>query len=191
MLELSMHILDLVQNSLAAKATLVEIRVREDLPGDLLTIEVQDNGRGIPGDLAWRVTDPFCTSRTTREVGLGLSLFKEAAERCGGHLEVRSQEGQGTRVIGQFQLDHFDRAPLGDMGETLAILITGNPGIDFFYEHEVDGRAYRLETREMREILGPVGLDDPSVLYFIRDDVQKGLKIIGAATFPKILEVLK
>ena len=88
-------------------------------------------------------------------------------------------------------MDHFDRAPLGDMGETLAVLITGNPEVDFLYEHEVDGQSYRLETREMREILGSVGLDDPSVLYFIRQDVQKGLKKIGAATFPKIMEVLK
>ena len=186
-----MHILDLVQNSLAAEATLVEIRIREDLPGDLLTIEVKDNGRGIPGDLAGRVTDPFCTSRTTREVGLGLSFFKEAAERCGGRLEVQSQQGRGTRVVAHFQLDHFDRAPLGDMGETLAILITGNPAVDFLYEHRVNDGVYLLETREMREILGPVGLDDPSVLYFIRQDVQKGLKAIGAATFPKIMEVLK
>ena len=191
MLELSMHILDVVQNSLAALATLVEIRIREDLPGDLLTIEVKDNGRGIPGELTRRVTDPFFTSRTTREVGLGLPLLKEAAERCSGRLEVQSQEGQGTKITVHFQLDHFDRAPLGDMGETLAILITGNPEVDFLYEHEVDGQSYRLETREMREILGPVGLDDPSILYFIRQDVQRGLKKIGAATFPKIMEVLK
>jgi len=186
-----MHILDVVQNSLAARATLVEVRVRENLQKDLLTIEVKDNGRGIPGELTRRVTDPFFTSRTTREVGLGLPLFKEAAERCGGSLEVQSQEGQGTRIIVHFQLDHFDRAPLGDMGETMALLIAGNPEVDFIYEHEVDGQSYRLETREMRGILGTVGLDDPAVLYFIRQDVQTGLKKIGAATFPKIMEVLK
>lgn len=191
MLELSMHILDVVQNSLAAQATRVEIRIREDLKKDLFLLEVKDNGRGIPGELAQRVTDPFFTSRNTREVGLGVPLFKEAAERCGGHLEVQSREGEGTRISAHFQLDHFDRAPLGDMAETLAVLIMGNPGIDFLYEHQVNEQTYRLETREMREILGPVGLDDPSVLYFIRQDVHQGLKEIGAATFPKIMEVLR
>jgi len=191
MLELSMHILDLAQNSLAAGAALVEIRVCEDLSKDLLTIEVKDNGRGMSAELTGRVTDPFYTSRTTREVGLGLSFFKEAAERCAGHLTVQSQEGEGTRVTASFRLDDFDRAPLGDMGETLAILITGNPKVDFTYEHEVDGRSYRLETREMREILGPVGLEEASVLSFIRRDVEEGLKKIGAATFPKIMEVLR
>jgi hypothetical protein len=191
MQELSMHILDIVQNSLAAGATRVDIRIREALAEDLLMIEVRDNGRGISQEVLSRVMDPFFTSRTTREVGLGLSLFKEATERTGGYLEVHSEEGKGTWVIARFHLDHFDRAPLGDMGETLGVLISGNPEVDFFYEHRVDGQIYFLETRKMREILGPVGLDDPSVLDFVRQDIQIGLKKIGAATFPKVMEVLR
>ena len=106
-------------------------------------------------------------------------------------MEVRSQEGKGTRISATFRLDHFDRAPLGDMGETLAVLICGNPEVDFLYEHGVDGQTYRLATREMREILGPVSLDEPSVYDFIRQDVQQGLKRIKAASFPKIMEVLR
>jgi hypothetical protein len=191
MLELSMHILDIVQNSLAAGSTRVEIRIREDLPADLLMIEVRDNGRGISEAMLPRVTDPFVTSRTTREVGLGLPLLKEATERCEGCLEVRSEEGQGTTVSARFRLDHFDRAPLGNMGETMGILIAGNPQVDFLYEHWVDEQIYTLETREMRQVLGPIGLDDPSVLDFVRQDIQMGLKKIGAATFPKIMEVLR
>jgi hypothetical protein len=191
MLELSMHILDIVQNSLAAGSTRVEIRIQEDLPQDLLVIEVKDNGRGISDAMLPRVTDPFVTSRTTRPVGLGLPLLKEAAERCEGCLEVYSEENRGTRVVARFRLDHFDRAPLGDMGETVGILIAGNPSVDFLYEHRVDARIYLLETQEMRQILGSVGLDDPSVLDFVRQDIQMGLKKIGAATFPKIMEVLR
>lgn len=186
-----MHILDIVQNSLTAGATRIEIRIREASAEDLLIIEVGDNGRGIVPEILWRVMDPFFTSRTTREVGLGLSLFKEATERTGGDLEVQSEEGKGTRVMARFRLDHFDRAPLGDMGETLGVLISGNPEVDFLYEHRVEGQIYSLETREMREILGPVGLDDPSVLDFIRQDIRSGLKKIGAATFPKAMEVLR
>lgn len=186
-----MHILDVVQNSLAAQAREVEIRIQEDLQKDRLTMEVKDNGRGIPREMAGRVTDPFFTSRNTREVGLGLSLLKEAAERCGGHLEVHSREGSGTRIMACFQLDHFDRAPLGDMGETLAVLISANPDVDFLYEHRVDDQMYRLDTRDMREILGPIGLDDSPVHHFIRQDIQQGLKKIGASSFPKIMEVLK
>jgi anti-sigma regulatory factor (Ser/Thr protein kinase) len=191
MQELSMHILDIVQNSLKAGATRVEIRIREALAEDSLTIEVQDNGRGIPREVLGRVADPFFTSRPKLEVGLGLSLFKLAAERTGGWLEIHSEEGKGTRVVARFGLDHFDRAPLGDMGETMGSLISGNPEVDFFYEHRVDGQIYFLETREMRKSLGSVGLNDPAVLEFVRQDIQSGLKKIGAATFPKIMEVLK
>ena len=191
MLELSMHVLDIVQNSLAAGATRVEILIREDFSADRLWIEVQDNGRGIPREMVTRVVDPFTTSRTTRPVGLGLPLLKEAAERCGGGMEIYSQEGCGTKVVVFFQLDHFDRAPLGDMGETLNVLIAANPMVDFFYEHRVNGQAYTLDTREMKEVLGTERLDAPLVLDFVREDIQKGLKKIGAATFPKIMEVLR
>lgn len=191
MQELSMHILDIVQNSLAAGATRVEIRIRENLAEDILMIEVQDNGRGIPQEVLYRVMDPFFTSRTTREIGLGLSLLKEATERSGGCLKVCSEEGRGTRVMARFQLDHFDRAPLGDMGETVGVIMSGNPAVDFFYEHQVDGQIYVLDTREMRNILGPINLDDPLVLDFVRQDIQRGLKKIGAATFPKVMEVLR
>ncbi|MBM4331456.1 MAG: ATP-binding protein [Deltaproteobacteria bacterium] len=191
MQELSMHILDIVQNSLAAGATLVEIRIRESLAEDILMIEVQDNGRGIPQEVLNRVMDPFFTSRITRETGLGLSLLKEATELSGGCLKVQSEEGRGTRVMACFQLDHFDRAPLGDMGETVGVIISGNPAVDFFYEHQVDGQIYVLDTREMRNILGPIKLEDPLVLDFVRQDIQTGLKKIGAATFPKVMEVLR
>jgi hypothetical protein len=186
-----MHILDIAQNSLRARASRVEVRVREDREKDRLIIEVQDNGRGMSPEIVKRVGDPFYTTRPTRVAGLGVPLLKEAAEKCGGYLEVRSQEAEGTRIVAVFQLDHFDRAPLGDMGETLAILITGNPEVNFLYFHQVDEQIYRLDTREMREVLGPVGLEDPSVFSFIREDVRAGLKKIGAAIFPKIAEILR
>ncbi len=186
-----MHILDIAQNSLRAQARGVEIRVLEDLEEDLLRIEVLDDGRGMSPETVQKMADPFYTTRPARVAGLGVPLLKEAAEQCGGRLEVHSREGKGTRIVATFHLDHFDRAPLGDMGETLAILITGNPGVEFLYEHRVNGRSYRLDTREMREVLGPVGLEDPSVFAFIRQDIQQGLKGIGAAIFPKTLDILR
>ena len=191
MVDLSLHILDVVQNSLAGGATRIAVGITEDFSGDLLTIEVCDNGRGIPQEILPRVLDPFFTSRSTRDVGLGLPLFKAAAERCGGSLELDSAEGRGTRVLARFALDHFDRAPLGDLGETMSVLIACNPEVDFSYHHRVNGATYRMDTREMREVLGGVSLGAPSVLDFVRRDIQSGLKGIGAATFPKIMEVLR
>jgi anti-sigma regulatory factor (Ser/Thr protein kinase) len=188
MLELSLHILDLVQNSLTAGATRVEIRIEESLQEDRLAIEIQDNGKGIPKEMVSRVTNPFVTSRTTRPVGLGLSLFKEAADF---RMNLHSEVGRGTRVVVRFQLDHFDRAPLGNIGETMGVLITGNPQVDFVYEHRVEGKAYRLETPEMKKVLGSVPLDDPAVLEFVRRDIEEGLRNIGAGTFPKVAKLLQ
>jgi hypothetical protein len=191
MLELSLHIMDLAQNSLAAGATRVEVRIEESLAEDRLTIEISDNGRGIPEEMIPRVTDPFVTSRKARAVGLGLPLFKNAAESCGGGMEVHSETGRGTKVLAWFRLDHIDRAPLGNIGETMGILITGNPSVDFFYEHLVDGKSYRLETPEMREALGAVPLSDPAVLEFVRGDIEEGLRKIGAGTFPRFARLLQ
>ncbi len=191
MLELSLHIMDLVQNSLVAGATRVEIRIVESLAEDRLIIEIQDDGQGIPEEMVSRVTDPFVTSRKARAVGLGLPLFKNAAERCGGGMEVHSEMGRGTRVLAWFRLDHLDRAPLGNIGETMGILITGNPRVDFVYEHRVDGKTYRLETPEMKEVLGSVSLDDPAVFEFVRRDIQEGLRKIGAGTFPTVTKLIQ
>ena len=191
MIELSLHIMDIVQNSLTAGATRVEILIEESVEKDRLSIEIRDNGKGIPPEMVSRVTDPFVTSRKTRPVGLGLSLFKEAAERCGGGMEVHSEMGRGTRVLVRFQLDHFDRAPLGNIGETMGVLITGNPPVDFVYEHRVEGNGYRLATSEMKKVLGSVPLSDPAVFEFVRHDIEEGLKRIGADTFPKVRKLLQ
>lgn len=191
MLELALHIMDLVQNSLAAGATRVWLEIEESLAEDRLKIEIRDNGRGIPGEMISRVTDPFVTSRKARAVGLGLPLFKEAAERCGGGMEVHSETGRGTKVLAWFRLDHIDRAPLGNIGETMEVLIGGNPGVEFVYEHRVDGKAYRLETAAMKKELGTVPLDDPAVLGFVRRDIEEGLKEIGAGTFPRAAKLLR
>jgi anti-sigma regulatory factor (Ser/Thr protein kinase) len=190
MLELALHIMDLVQNSLAAGATRVEIEIGEFLAEDRLTIEIRDNGRGIPEEMIARVTDPFVTSRKARGVGLGLPLLKAAAESCGGGLEVRSETGRGTSVRARFRLSHIDRAPLGNIGETMGILIAGNPAVDFFYEHRVEEEVYRLETPAMREALGEVPLSDPAVLDFVRRDIEEGLRKIGANSSPAAARIL-
>jgi hypothetical protein len=191
MLELAMHVLDIVQNSLRAGATRVEIQVREDLAKDLWVLEIEDNGRGISKEMLSRVGDPFVTSRLDSGGGLGIPLLKQAAESCGGGLEIQSQEGQGTKVAAYFQLNHLDRPPLGDMGETMGVLIGGNPTTEFFYEHKVNGKIYFLDTVTMKKILGVVSIDGPAVVAFIKKDVETGLKEIGADRFAKIRKVLE
>ena len=120
-----------------------------------------------------RVTDPFYTTRTTRKVGLGLPLFREAAEATGGALHIRSQPGRGTTVRATFTLGHIDLAPLGDMTGTVVGLVQCNPKIDFVYRVVADGEEFCMDTREVRGILEGVPLSTPEVAVFLRGYLQE------------------
>ena len=111
--ELSLHLLDLIQNSVKAGASLVEIIITEK--AGLLTIILEDNGCGMSEEFLSRVESPFTTTRTTRKVGLGIPLFKQAALMAGGDFSITSRQGEGTRLTATFELDNIDRAPMGDL----------------------------------------------------------------------------
>jgi anti-sigma regulatory factor (Ser/Thr protein kinase) len=176
--ELSLHIMDIVENSVAAGATQVHIAVVEDGSRNLLRISIKDNGRGIPEHRLGQVLDPFYTTRTTRRVGLGLSLFREASRRCDGEFALQSKEGEGTEVIASFRLDHIDLAPLGDMASSMTSLIMGNPEVDFVYTHERNGRAFQVDTRELRTELDEVPITHPEVIKTIGQSIRESLEEI-------------
>lgn len=178
MRELALHILDLVENSVAAGASRVTIEVDERLADDRLVITVADDGRGMDAAMVARATDPFVTTRTTRGVGLGLSLLQAAAERCGGGLTVESLPGVGTTVRAEFQYSHIDRAPLGDVAATMVSLIVGGPDLDYRYVHRRDGQKFVFDTADVRPELEDVPITEPAVLDFIRQYVHEGLEVL-------------
>ncbi len=179
MLEISLHILDIVNNSVKAQASLISISVHEAIRENLLKISIEDNGCGMDADFLAQVLDPFRTTRTTRKVGMGLSLFKAAAENTGGNLTISSEKNVGTKVDVQFVYDHIDRQPLGDMGETVLTLISGNTSIDFVYTHAVDDKVFSIDTREIKQILGEdVSLGSPEIVMWLSEYIQEGLEEI-------------
>ncbi|MBP5231085.1 MAG: sensor histidine kinase [Clostridia bacterium] len=177
MKELSLNILDIVQNSLTARSTFVEILLEET--EDALRITVRDNGCGMSEEMAKRVTDPFCTSRKTRKVGLGIPFFKLAAEQTGGSLELESvsetvsPEDHGTVISGLFFKNHLDFTPLGDIVSTLCTLIQGCGDTDIRFLHSLPGGVVELDTREIREALGGLPLCEPEILLWIRDNLDE------------------
>ena len=173
MQELSMNVLDVAENSVAAGSTLTEITVAIDTAAKKLVITIADNGRGMSEETLQRVTDPFYTTRTTRHVGLGLPFFKQDAEAADGSFSIRSTPGKGTVVTATFTLGHIDLAPLGDMSGTIISLIQCNPDIDFIYCVQSDGEEFRMDTRELRQILGDVPLSMPEVAVFLRDYLRE------------------
>ncbi|MGD9236510.1 MAG: ATP-binding protein [Desulfobacterales bacterium] len=176
MRELSLHILDVVENGITAGGTCIWIDVEEDDNDDQLKITIRDNGRGMPIEKLQNINDPFITSRTTRRVGLGLSLLAAAAERCEGAVRVDTAPGKGTMVEATFRHSHIDRAPLGDMAATITTLIIGNPGIDFIYSHRIDGEEFSLDTREIRAEMEDLSLSDPIVIHHLNESIRSSLK---------------
>ena len=174
MQDLSLHILDIVENATKADATLIEIDILEDINKDLLQITIRDNGRGMDAEMLKGATDPFVTTRTTRRVGLGLPLLEQAAKETGGNLLITSEPGKGTRVVATFQQSHIDRRPVGDMGATLTTLIMGNPDLDFIYFSNLDGEEIEVDTRSIRgELNGSVSINDPAVIRLIKNLFRK------------------
>jgi hypothetical protein len=173
MRELSLHILDIVQNSLEAGATLVELTIEEDLTADRLTITVRDNGRGMDEAQLARIFDPFYTTRKTRHVGLGVPLFKAATERCNGDLTITSQVGKGTTLRATFQRSHIDRAPLGDVTGTLMAVILGGT-CDVHYLHRVGEKEFGFHTATIKAELGDVPLTHPAVRQWLQEFIAAG-----------------
>lgn len=173
MRELSLNILDIAQNSISAGAKLITIEVAENSVDKTLLIGIYDNGKGMSEEQVKSVIDPFFTTRTTRKVGMGIPLFKMAAEQTGGSLEIKSQLGVGTEVKAIFKTDSVDFTPLGDVAATVQMLISMNTDRDFIYRRSFDGKCFTLDTREIKEILGDVPLDTYEVSQWLIDFVNE------------------
>ncbi len=174
MKELSMNVLDITKNSVKAKATLIGITISET--AEELTIAVTDNGCGMTEAMVRSVSDPFCTTRTTRKVGLGIPLLKLAAEQTGGEVKISSRHelthpsDHGTEISARFYKTHIDFTPMGDIVSTLTTLIQGSPDIDFVFRHTAERGEVTLDTRELRATLGEdIPLSTPEILSWITE----------------------
>ena len=170
--DLSLHILDIAENSVAAQASQIEIRLSEDKKKDVLSVEVIDNGIGMDEDTQKRALDPFFTTKKVRRFGLGLSLLSESAKAAHGHLSIRSKKGRGTRVRADFQYSHIDRKPLGNIGQTIITLVIGNPDIDIIYVHKKDGHKYVFDTRKIRSQLKDIPLNSLDGMRMVREELR-------------------
>ena len=180
MRELSLHILDIAENGITAGADCIKILVEENRSVDLLTMAIKDNGQGMPAEKIEKLSDPFVTSRTTRRVGLGLSLLAAAAERCEGRVSIQTEPGAGTEVRVTFRHSHIDRAPVGDMAATITTLIMGNPQVDFVYTHVINDEEFTLDTRELKAEMGNHSLTNPVVIHHLTASIRNSLAQLAA-----------
>lgn len=182
MKELSLNILDIAKNSVKAKAENILIELNET--DETLTLIIQDDGCGMSEEMVRNVMDPFCTTRTTRKVGMGVPLLKLAAEQTGGKIEIRSvsendnPNEHGTTVTAEFFKNHLDFTPLGDIVSSIAVLIQGAPDIDWRFVHKTAGGSVELDTKELRGILGDVPLDNYEVIKWIEGYLKEGYESV-------------
>lgn len=178
MRELALHLLDIAENSIAAHAKTIQIAVEEDLQNDRLKMQVSDDGDGMDANMVARVIDPFYTSRSTRKVGLGIPLLKEAAEACNGGLQIISNPGFGTGLSVDFQHSHIDRMPLGDLAATILTLCISAPWVHWVFRYRVNGEEFCFDDQPIKDELGDIPLCEPSVLAYLRESLKEGITSI-------------
>lgn len=179
MVDISLHLLDLLQNCAHAGATRAAVLVREDAQRDLLEVTVKDNGRGMDDGLVQKALDPFYSSSPKR-VGLGLPFIAQAASMAGGRVRVDSTPGRGTEVTATFQLSHMDRQPVGDLVATAVSFLAGNSGTELSITYSgPTGQEFVFDTKEdvpppTRAELGQIGF-----LALVEERLRDGLAKAG------------
>lgn len=171
--DISLHILDIVENSVIAEADKIEIKISEYKKKDLLLVEISDNGVGMNEDTVKKVLDPFFTTKTARKFGLGLPLLSEAARVANGELSIQSKKGKGTKIKATFQYSHIDRKPLGDISQTIITLVMGNPEVDIIYMHKKNSCIYYLDTRKIKTQLGGKPINSPEGIRMLKEDLKR------------------
>jgi len=175
MKDLSLHILDIVQNSVVAQATNIEIKIEVDKKNDYLALIVNDNGKGMSPEFLKQVTDPFTTTRTTRKVGLGIPLLKQNAEQAGGCMLIESVLGQGTLLKATLNPNNIDCLPMGDIAGVITLLICSYPDTNFFFTYIHGSEEFSISTGDILEALDGLPLNNPSVYPLIKELISSNL----------------
>ena len=179
MQDLSLHILDIVENSIEAGATKVKITVEEDVRQNRLIVKIKDNGKGMDKKTLDKALDPFYTTKKTGRIGLGLSMLAQAAKEAEGDFNVKSKRGRGTTITAQFVYDHIDRKPLGDIAETLIALIASHGlKVDFIYKHKKNNKRFVIDTQDIKKELDGVPINNFEVLKLLQKNIRKELESI-------------
>lgn len=187
MRDIALHILDIMQNSTAANASLIKVAVLAGPESEMLEVVIEDNGCGMDSELLARVTDPFSTTRTTRKVGLGIPLFKASAEQSGGSFGITSEKGAGTVVTARYRIDHIDRPPLGDLAGVITDMAAAWPAAEIQLLLESRGRQFRFDSREVSRMLGEVPLTEFTVVKWLREYIGEGINEIFGGVLSEII----
>lgn len=170
---LTFHITDIASNCVRAGATRISLEIT--INEDHTTIRITDNGCGMDAETISRITDPFYTTRTTRKVGLGIPFLIQNAEQTGGHVGIISEPGKGTTVTACFITSNIDCPPMGDLPGTIAMLISGNPGINICFSYRKEELLFEIGSEDLQSVFEDIPLSHPKVILAIREMIAANL----------------
>ena len=183
MKDLASHVMDITENSITANASRIGIDFRADTKKDILTITIEDNGKGMSEEMLSSVTSPFTTTRTTRRVGLGIPLFKAGAENTGGSFYITSQLDKGTKISASYVLSNIDRAPIGDLKGVLSTLVVCHEDIDFVINVSLDEKVFTFKSEDVKKVLEGVPFSEPEVSLWISQCFDEGIDEVYGGNF--------
>ena len=173
--DIAMHLLDIVFNSIRAKAKNIIIYIMESELKDQIICCVEDDGSGMDSQTVENVQSPFYTTRTTRNVGLGIPLFKEGALQTGGTFRLESEVGKGTVIETTYVKSHLDCPAMGNLPETIATLVQADATIEYHIDIVYDNHTFTFDTKEIKEILDGVPIDEPDIILWLKDYIKEGI----------------
>lgn len=173
--EISSHIIDIVANSVTARAKNIAVEITTDIENNLLRLFIRDDGTGMDEETIKKVLDPFYTTKAGKKVGLGVPLLKGTAETTGGTFNLSSTVGKGTEILATFDLSHPDLPPLGNIRDTMLVLVVGNPDTDFHFVVKTNVKEFILDTKEMRVHLDGVPINHPDVITFLSKYIDESM----------------
>ncbi|MDD4212037.1 MAG: sensor histidine kinase [Bacilli bacterium] len=177
MTEIALYLLDLAQNSIHAEAKTLTITIHEDTLHNEFRLTLTDDGKGMDENTLKDVTSPFYTTRTTRQVGLGLAFIKELCDACNGSLTITSVLHKGTTVDAILKYDHIDRPPLGEIEETLYSLMLQK--VRIIYHHYKNQNLFTFDSEEIQTILGNVSFQEVDVMHWIKDYITEQIALLA------------
>ncbi len=176
MRDISLHVMDIMQNSVRAGATKIGLSISADVSKDMLYVTISDNGCGMSEDFIQKVISPFTTTRTTRSIGLGIPMFKLSGEICGGCFSIKSKEGVGTEITAGYGISNIDRIPLGDIGDTVTGTILSHPDLEYEVTLSGGNEYFKFNSKEIERQLDGVSITEFEVINWVKEYINEGVE---------------
>ena len=161
-------IADTAQNAIEAGATKVSVTLSER--DGRISVEIDDNGKGMDAATVQRAFDPFYTEpgkHDKRKVGLGLPILKQLCEATDGGLSLESAPGRGTTLSYHFRADHVDLPPMGDIAAMVLMLFNYPGEFELVFTHRKGGEEYEIARSELADAVG--GLENVEGLTLAKE----------------------